>query len=124
MPTALVTGASRGIGRATARRLSRDHEIIAVARTASDLESLAAEIRSQGGRCRAIVADLADPAAVDRALSGIECDVLVNNAGVGPIKPLLELTPNEWHRIVDLNFSALYHVTRLVLPGMVARRRG
>ena len=124
MSSALITGASRGIGRATALRLSRDHEIIAVARTKSDLESLGTEIRKQGGACRVIAADLSDPATVDRTLTGVECDVLVNNAGVGPIKPMLELTPEEWHRIVDLNFSALFHVTRLVLPGMIDRRRG
>jgi 3-oxoacyl-[acyl-carrier protein] reductase len=125
MPSsALVTGASRGIGRATALRLARDHEIIAVARTSSDLETLAAEIERAGGRCRTIPLDLADPAATDRGLDGIECDVLVNNAGVGPIKPMLELTPAEWHRIVDVNFSALFHVTRAVLPGMIGRRRG
>jgi 3-hydroxy acid dehydrogenase / malonic semialdehyde reductase len=123
-PVALVTGASRGIGRATALRLSADHDLIAVARTATDLESLRLEIEGRGARCRTVVLDLADHAAVDRALAGVHCDVLVNNAGVGPIKPLLELTAAEWHRIVDVNFSALYHVSRAVLPGMIERRRG
>jgi NADP-dependent 3-hydroxy acid dehydrogenase YdfG len=120
-PIALVTGASRGIGRSTAIRLSRDHDIIAVARSKTDLDSLAREI---GSTCRTIVLDLADHAATDRALAGIDCDVLVNNAGVGPTKPFLDLTPEEWHRIIDVNFNALYHVTRAVLPGMIARKRG
>ena len=123
-PIALVTGASRGIGRATALRLSGDHDIIAVARTAPDLESLKAEIEQGGGKCRVIVLDLADHDAIDRVLTGLDCDVLVNNAGVGPIKPMLELTADEWHRIVDVNFSALFHVTRAILPGMVRRMRG
>lgn len=123
-PVAMVTGASRGIGRATAVRLAADHDIIAIARTAADLESLRAEVEARGARCQVIALDLADHAATDRALAGTQCDVLVNNAGVGPIKPLLELTPAEWHRIVDVNFSALYHVTRAVLPGMIERRRG
>jgi 3-hydroxy acid dehydrogenase / malonic semialdehyde reductase len=123
-PIALVTGASRGIGRSTALRLARDHDIIAVARTAPDLASLAAEIENGGSRCRTIVLDLADHDATDRLLAGIDCDVLINNAGVGPIKPMLELTPAEWHRIVDVNFNALYHVTRAVLPGMLQRKRG
>ena len=50
--------------------------------------------------------------------------MLVNNAGVGTLKPLLELTPEEWHRMVDVNFNALYHVTRAVLPGMIRREAG
>jgi short-subunit dehydrogenase len=117
-PVALVTGASRGIGRSTALRLAADHDIIGVARTASDLESLKGEVEAKGRSCRTIVLDLSDHDATDRALAGIECDVLVNNAGVGPIKPFLALSPAEWHRIVDVNFSSLYHVTRPILPGM------
>ena len=123
-PVALVTGASRGIGRSTALRLAADHDIIAVARTASDLASLQREIQAKGKECRTIVLDLADHAATDRALAGVHCDVLVNNAGVGPIKPLLSLTAEQWHRIVDVNFNSLFHVTRAVLPGMIERRRG
>lgn len=122
--TALVTGASRGIGRATALRLARTHDILAVARSAPELDTLAAEIGAGGGRCRTIVLDVADAAAVREALDGARVDVLVNNAGVGALKPLLELTPEEWHRMVDVNFNALFHVTRAVLPGMVARESG
>lgn len=123
-PLAVVTGASKGIGRAVAVRLAGDYEILALARTRPALEELAAEIRGQGGACRVAVADVADPASVERALRGVDAEVLVNNAGVGPIKPMLELTPDEWHRIVDVNFNGLYHVTRAVLPGMVSRGRG
>ena len=123
-PVALVTGASRGIGRATALRLATNHDIMALARSTTDLESLRPAVEKAGASYRAIVVDLADHDAVDRMLAGVQCDVLVNNAGVGPIKPLLELTPAEWHRIVDVNFTALFHVTRAVLPGMIERRRG
>jgi 3-hydroxy acid dehydrogenase / malonic semialdehyde reductase len=122
--SALITGASRGIGRSTALRLSRDFDIIAVARTKSELESLAKEIEAGDGKCRTIPLDLSDHAATDHALGGVDCDVLVNNAGVGPLKPFLELTAGEWHRIVDLNFNALFHVTRAVLPGMIKRGHG
>jgi 3-oxoacyl-[acyl-carrier protein] reductase len=123
-PVALITGASRGIGRSTAIRLSRDHDIIAVARTQSDLDTLAAEIARSGAHCRTIALDLSDHAATDKALAGVECDVLINNAGVGPIKPFVDLSADEWHRIVDINFNALFHVTRAVLPSMIAKRRG
>ena len=123
-PIALVTGASRGIGRAIAGRLAPDYEIVAAARSAPDLDRLASDIRAGGGTCTPVPVDLTDSTAIARALNGLEADVLVNNAGVGVMKPLLEMTPEEWHRQVDLNFNALYHVTRAVLPGMVSRRRG
>ena len=124
MPTALVTGASRGIGRAIACRLAATHDILAVARSRPELDALAAEIGANGGRCRPIVLDVTDAGAVAAALGGREADVVVNNAGVGVLKPFLELTVEEWQRMVDVNFNALYHVTRAVLPGMVARERG
>ena len=123
-PIALVTGASRGIGRAIALRLAATHDVLAAARSARDLATLAAEIGARGGRCEPVVVDVADPASVASALAGREADELVNNAGVGTLKPLLELTPAEWHAMVDVNFNALYHVTRAVLPGMVARGHG
>ena len=72
----------------------------------------------------AALPDVADFAAVATTLQGVEVDVLVNNAGVGYLKPFLETTPEEWHRQVDVNFNALYHVTRAVLPGMVERQSG
>lgn len=123
-PTAVVTGASRGIGRAVALRLASTHDIVAVARSADDLRTLADEIEAQGGACRTIALDLTDGAATERALAGVDADVLVNNAGMGVLKPFLELTADEWRRMVDLNFNALFHVTRALLPGMMARGRG
>ena len=123
-PTALVTGASRGIGRAIARRLAATHDILAAARSPSALATLAREIGDAGGRCEPLLMDVADPASVAGALRGREADVLVNNAGVGTLRPLLELTPEEWHTMMDVNLNALYHVTRAVLPGMVERGRG
>ncbi|HEU4630681.1 MAG TPA: SDR family NAD(P)-dependent oxidoreductase [Gemmatimonadaceae bacterium] len=124
MPTALVTGASRGIGRAIALRLAADHDVVAVARSADALQALARGIEARGGRCRAIPLDVTDAAAVRERLAGVEVDVLVNNAGVGVMKPLLEMAPEEWARQLDVNVNALYHVTRAVLPGMVDRGRG
>jgi 3-hydroxy acid dehydrogenase / malonic semialdehyde reductase len=123
-PTALVTGASKGIGRAVALRLAPTHDVVALARSAPQLETLAAEITKAGGRCTPLVCDVAQPAEIAERLRGIEADVLINNAGVGMLKPLLETSPEEWHQMVNVNLNALYHVTRAVLPGMVARGRG
>ena len=122
--TVLITGASRGIGRATAVRLAMEYDVVAVARSEEELDALAAEIGEMGGRCRTITLDVADPRAVAEALADVDADVLVNNAGVMSQKPFLELTSEEWHRMVDVNFNALYHVTRAVLPGMVERGHG
>jgi 3-oxoacyl-[acyl-carrier protein] reductase len=123
-PVAVVTGASRGIGRATALRLCADYEIVAVARSGDELESLAREIRWRGGTCRPIVLDITDSDAVSASLAGVDAQVLVNNAGIGTLKPFLELTRDEWRRMVDVNFNALFDVTRAVLPRMVERKSG
>ena len=123
-PLAIVTGASRGIGRAIARRIARSYDVVAIARSQPGLDELAREIGKAGGDCRGLPLDVADPDAVARALEGVDADVLVNNAGVGVLKPMLELGPQEWQKMVDVNFNALYHVTRAVLPRMTERGRG
>jgi 3-oxoacyl-[acyl-carrier protein] reductase len=119
-----VTGASKGIGRAIALRMAQTHDIIAVARSEEALDELAAEIGEMDGRCHTLVADVTDPDAVGTALGDMRVDVLVNNAGVAILKPFLELTPAEWHQMVNVNLNALYHVTRAVLPGMMEREHG
>lgn len=123
--TVLVTGASRGIGRAIALRFARERwEVVAVARKQMELDAVRVEIEAAGGRARTIALDVADAAAVARQLEGIQVDVLVNNAGVGVLKPFVELSAVEWQRMMDVNVNALFHVTRAVLPGMFARRSG
>lgn len=123
-PLAVVTGASRGIGRAIALRLAPKYDILALARTKPALEDLASEAKDLGAECRVAPVDLTDPQAIARALQGVDAEVLVNNAGIGPVKPLLELTPDEWLAMVDVNFNALFHVTRSLLPRMIARKHG
>ena len=122
---ALVTGASRGIGRATCLRLARDgYDIIAVARTGGALELLRAEMALAHGSCHTIALDLVDASAIATQLAGLDVDVLVNNAGVGVIRPMTDMTPDEWKTMLDVNVNALYHVTRAILPGMLARGSG
>src|SRR5665213_1394761 len=117
-PVAVVTGASRGIGRAVALRLAAEYDIVALARSDDALESLAQDIERAGGSCRPRVVDLTNRGAVTSALSGIDAHVLVNNAGVGVLKPFLELTRDEWTQMVAVNFNALFDVTSALLPSM------
>jgi NADP-dependent 3-hydroxy acid dehydrogenase YdfG len=123
--TALVTGGSRGIGRAIGLRLARDgYRVILVARASAALDAACRDITGAGGHATALPLDLRDPVAIAASLAGLDVDVLVNNAGIGVMKPLVELAPDEWARMMDVNVNALYHVTRALLPGMLARGRG
>lgn len=131
-PIALITGASAGIGRATALLLAKnDYDIIATGRRNDRLESLEEEIRS---RTRADVMTLAfdirDPGAVREAygrLSGkwTGVDVLVNNAGLAAgLSRIHEGDPEDWEQMIDTNLRGLLYITRLVSPGMVDRKQG
>ena len=123
-PVALITGASRGIGHAIALRLAPTHDLVLVARDEARLAAAAGECRARGASVQCITVDVQQALATAQRLAGLYVDVLVNNAGVAVMKPFLEMTAEEWHRQVDVNVNALYHVTRAVLPGMVARGRG
>ncbi len=125
---ALITGASRGIGRELARRFAADgHSLVLVARSRDDLEALAAELSAVAVRVE--VRDLADPAAPAALVAALEADgvtidFLVNNAGFGSNGPLHTLPVDAELRQIQVNVAALTALTGLLLPGMVARRRG
>lgn len=123
-PTALITGASRGIGRAIALAMAPTHDLILTARDTNALAEVAVAASALDAQCQTVPLDLRDPAAIASALGAFVPDVLVNNAGLAVMKPFLSLTPDEWHAQVDVNVNALFHVTRAVLPAMVARGSG
>lgn len=123
---ALVTGASSGIGHATAHTLAAEGAAVAlVARRADRLAALAAAITDAGGRALAIEADITDRSqaqdAVARTVAELgRLDILVNNAGVMLLGPIEEAPIGEWDRMVDLNLTALLSMTDAALPYLLA----
>ncbi|MEL4070674.1 SDR family oxidoreductase [Ochrobactrum sp. GPK 3] len=118
---ALVTGATSGIGKATVARLrERGLTVYAVGRNSQALAALAAETGAL-----TVEADVRDTKAIEAALSGVEVDILINNAGILSTRALFhEIDPDEIDAMVDINLKAPMHLTRAFLPGMVARKRG
>jgi NADP-dependent 3-hydroxy acid dehydrogenase YdfG len=118
--TALVTGASSGIGAAVVERLRNEGlQVHALARGAKALAALA-----ERTGCIAHALDVTDLAGISRLAQEIEFDVLVNNAGVDRPKPFLQADAEDIDLLIDVNLRAVLHLCRLVVPGMVKRDRG
>ena len=129
-PRALVTGASSGIGIELARQLVRDgHDLVLSARRAAPMHALAAELEAHDADSVVIPVDLSKPGAASELAAAVETrgltiEVLVNNAGLGGIGRFDQLDPGRVSEMLYVNVVALTELTRLLLPGMVARRRG
>ena len=119
---ALVTGASKGIGRAGAVALATaGAEVVLAARTLSEMEETVAELAAAGHRARAVQLDVTDRAAVRRAVSAKgPFDALLNNAGTNIREPFLEVQDASLDRLLDLNIRAMFTVGQAVAQGMVA----
>jgi uncharacterized protein len=129
--TALITGASSGIGLELARLFAADgSNLVLVARSESKLQQLAAELRQQHGVVASVIAkDLADPAAPqvifdDLTAQGVTVDVVVNNACFGAVGVVAGLPVQRQLDMIQVNITALTHLTRLFLPGMIERGQG
>ncbi|MEU5609553.1 SDR family NAD(P)-dependent oxidoreductase [Streptomyces sparsogenes] len=120
--TAVVTGASSGIGAATARRLAAaGFRVVLAARREERVEALAAELREAGQEAVAQVLDVTDRAAVDAFAAGLDrCDVLVNNAG-GAIgsEPVATADPADWRAMYEVNVVGVLNVTQALLPALI-----
>ena len=125
--TALVTGASGGIGGAIAKALyGRGAQVMVAGTRRNALSTLAAEL---GERAHIGLADLADPAAADRLVKDAEAamgrvDILVNNAGVTRDALALRMDDEAWHAVIEVNLTAAFRLTRVALRGMIRRRHG
>jgi len=127
---AVVTGATKGIGRAIATALAAaDAKVAILARTEEDVRATAREIRRRGAITLPIAADVTDARDVEHAFQAVldefsVIDILVNNAGTGIRKPFQEMTPAEWDSLIDVNVKGVLHCTRAALQHMQPRRRG
>lgn len=124
--TVFITGASKGIGEATARFFSQQGaNVVLFARNQAALTSIEEDIKSTGGRALAVVGDVSDFKAFDAAIQSAittfgGLDILVNNAGlIDPISLLADSDPEAWGKIVDVNVKGVYYGLRLALPHML-----
>ncbi|MFV0680055.1 SDR family oxidoreductase [Ottowia sp.] len=126
----VITGASSGLGEATARHLAaRGAKLVLAARRADRLEKLVADITAAGGQALAVTTDVARRADLEHLTAQTiaqfgRIDVLVNNAGVMPMAPMARLKVDEWDQMIDINVKGVLYGIAAVLPGMLAQKSG
>lgn len=127
---ALITGAGKGIGKAVALALAAEGtNVILLARTTADLETLAKEVEALGVKALVVTADISDITSVNQAVEKAlatfgTIDILINNAGIGKFGAFLDLSPEDFENIIKINLFGTYYATRAVLPGMIAQQSG
>ncbi|MGO4537731.1 3-ketoacyl-ACP reductase [Paenibacillus sp. 2TAB19] len=127
---AIVTGAARGIGKATAIALAKEGVNVGlIARNETALQQVAAELEGLGVKAAYATADVSSKEQVEAAVEVIKnnlgyADILINNAGIATFGTVLEMDPEEWRRIIDTNLLGTYYVTRAVLPQLIEKNGG
>jgi len=128
--TAVVTGASRGLGRAIALAFAEAGAAVAVAaRSKSALEETAHLVEGAGGRVLVVPTDVTSFEAVDALMTATiaglgRLDIVVNNSGVAKVAPLAEMSPEDWRLMVDVNLTGVFYACRAAAPHLIARRAG
>lgn len=127
---AIITGAGKGIGRATALALAKEGVSLGLlARTEEDLKKVADEVKDDGVQVAIATADVSSndqvTSAVDKLINELgSVDILINNAGIAKFGSFLELDVEEWEKIIQVNLLGMYYVTRAVLPKMMEQKSG
>lgn len=132
MKYALITGASRGIGKAIAKKLAADYSVIINFKSNADSAlNVKREIEQAGGHAELLPFDVADPAAIDAAIDSWEqshpdeyISVLVNNAGIRRDNVMFMMPEEDWHSVLDTNLNGFFYITRRLLKHMMPRRHG
>ncbi|MBC7866393.1 MAG: 3-ketoacyl-ACP reductase [Gloeobacteraceae cyanobacterium ES-bin-316] len=128
--TALITGGSRGIGKAIATALAKEGvNIIITGRNEPSLQAAQKEISELGVQVRYAVMDVSKREMVDREVAVViaksgPIDILINNAGIGAFGSFLEMPPEQWEEIIQVNLLGVYYCTRAILPAMIERKTG
>lgn len=128
--TAIITGASKGIGRATAIALAKEGVHLGlIARKEDGLKKVTNELKTDGIEIATATADVGNRTEVDSAVASLKeklgtIDILINNAGISKFGGFLELEPAEWEKIIQVNLLGAYYMTRAVLPTMVEQQSG
>ena len=128
--TALITGAGRGIGRATALAFAKEGiNLGLLGRSIENLEAVASELQSYGVKVSLATADVSNMESVNAAVEKIRgelgpIEILVNNAGISKFGKFLEVGPEDWAKIIQVNVMGVYYVTRAVLPDMIEKNAG
>lgn len=126
----IVTGAGQGVGEAVARLFAAEGALVAVnARTPSHVDRVVADIASSGGTAHGIVADIGSPEGVQTVVRATverfgSIDVLVHNAGIFPFQPLETMEDRDWNRVLEVNLTSAFRLTKACLPHLKERRNG
>ncbi len=131
MKTAIITGASRGIGRACAIELSRDYDLLAICckENKDKLEETASHIRKNSCEVMAFTGDISDYDFVSDMIFSIinksgRIDTLINNAGIASIGLFTDVTPSDWQKMLDTNLTSVYNTCHAVVPHMIHEKEG
>lgn len=127
---AFITGGARGIGKATAIALAKEGVNLGIiARTEASLQEVAPKLEAFGVKVAVAAADVSSLAEVEAAVASITnevgpADILINNAGIATFGSVLDMEPEEWEKMIDVNLKGTYYVTRAVLPQLLEKENG
>ena len=131
MKSIIITGASRGIGASTALLLAEKYDYMAICSHSSPdaLNTIKTEVEKKNCICRAFTGDVSDYSFAADLVSNVindagHIDVLINNAAISTVGLFTDMKPEEWHRIIDINFNSLYNMCHNVVPHMVHEHSG
>ena len=127
---AIITGAGQGIGEAIARRFAQEGaQVIVNARTEARVTSVVEAIAAEGGTAHGVPADISEVAGVERLIAASQerfehIDILVHNAGIFPYNPLENMDDDDWNRVINVNLTSAYRLTKACIPAMKERGAG